>query len=393
MNASAPAPGNAPGNAATAPSQEVLDRLHDQRRDLVAQISQSEIDTQIATAKQYPRNIGAFHDNAIFLVASDPEVAEQCYYTLKRGSRQIVGPSARFAEVLAHSYGNCRVGARVIDISDKFVTAEGIFHDLENNAAISIQTRRRITDKDGNRFNEDMIGVTANAACSIALRNAVTKGIPKNIWNPIYRHALKSAKTVEGTLESRRLAMVEFFEEKYGVSLDRVLAVVERKELNQVTEDDLADLKGIATAIKEGDTTPEDAFPQLATDDATDDDTPLETADAEDGQPQASAQANEGQGSQQEEPPAADPAADEKAEDSAGGEVNKRAWAEKIDDAVWLFAEMYQVDPTAAAVRITGFVKSVMKTTPSRITAEQQRDLVAKINTGDLNPLEKAKQT
>ncbi|MFN8826683.1 MAG: hypothetical protein ACK501_17070, partial [Planctomycetota bacterium] len=45
---------------------------------------------------------------------------------------------------------------------------------------------RRITGKNGRRYSSDMIGVTGNAACSIALRNAVFRGIPRAFWIDIY---------------------------------------------------------------------------------------------------------------------------------------------------------------------------------------------------------------
>lgn len=56
------------------------------------------------------------------------------------------------------------------------MTAQGVFHDLERNVAITYEVRRRIVDKNGRRYKPDMIGVTANAACSIALRNAILRG-------------------------------------------------------------------------------------------------------------------------------------------------------------------------------------------------------------------------
>src|SRR5678816_4803120 len=97
------------------------------------------------------------------------------FYSLPRGGRNIVGPSVRFAEVVASSWGNIRSGARIIDIDDKFITAQGQCFDLEKNICVQVEVKRRITKKDGKRYDDDMIGVTGNAACSISLRNAVFK--------------------------------------------------------------------------------------------------------------------------------------------------------------------------------------------------------------------------
>ena len=140
---------------------------------LVSAISRSEIDQQIATARRYPRSIKRFRDEALQMVTLSESVAEQCIYALPRDGKTIEGPSARFAEVVASAWGNCRAGARVINDAGEFVTAQGVFHDLERNVAITYEVQRRITDKHGKRYKADMIGVTANAACSIALRNAI----------------------------------------------------------------------------------------------------------------------------------------------------------------------------------------------------------------------------
>ncbi|KAG1166891.1 hypothetical protein G6F35_017935 [Rhizopus arrhizus] len=106
------------------------------------------------------------------MVTLSQSIAEQCVYALPRDGKTIEGPSARFAEVIASAWGNNRAGARVIDDKGEFIIAQGVFHDLERNVAITYEVQRRIVDRQGRRFKPDMIGVTANAACSIALRNA-----------------------------------------------------------------------------------------------------------------------------------------------------------------------------------------------------------------------------
>ncbi len=95
------------------------------------------------------------------------------------------------AEIVTSAWGNCRAGARVVDEGAEFITAQGVFHDLERNVQVTMEVRRRITGKNGRRYSSDMIGVTGNAACSIALRNAVFRGIPRAFWIDIYDAARK----------------------------------------------------------------------------------------------------------------------------------------------------------------------------------------------------------
>ena len=134
-------------------------------------IASAEIDQQIATAHKYPRSLALFRKEALAMVTLTEVVAQECIYALPRDGKVIQGPSARFAEIMLHAWGNARAGARTVHEDDTFITAQGVCHDLQRNVAITFEVRRRITDKKGRRYSADMIGVTANAASSIALRS------------------------------------------------------------------------------------------------------------------------------------------------------------------------------------------------------------------------------
>ena len=125
----------------------------------VALLNKSEIDMQVATAHKYPRSVKRFRDETLAMVTLNENVAQECIYSLPRDGKNIEGPSARFAEVVASAWGNSRAGARVVSDAGDFVTAQGVFHDLERNVAITYEVQRRIVDKRGNRFKPDMIGV------------------------------------------------------------------------------------------------------------------------------------------------------------------------------------------------------------------------------------------
>lgn len=226
---------------------------------LVSVISRSEIDQQIATARRYPRSIKRFRDEALQMVTLSESVAEQCIYALPRDGKTIEGPSARFAEVVASAWGNCRAGARVINDAGEFVTAQGVFHDLERNVAITYEVQRRITDKNGKRYKADMIGVTANAACSIALRNAILKGVPKAFWEDMYGAARQVIMGDIKTLANRRATAIAAFQ-RFGVTPEQICQKLEVAGVEDIGLEHLVTLKGMLTAIKDGDTTAEDTF-------------------------------------------------------------------------------------------------------------------------------------
>lgn len=225
----------------------------------VALLNKSEIDMQIATAHRYPRSVKRFRDECLQMVTLNERIAEGCIYALPRDGKTIEGPSARFAEVVASAWGNCRAGSRVVNDQGEFVTAQGVFHDLERNVAITYEVQRRITDKNGRRYKPDMIGVTANAACSVALRNAILKGVPKAFWDDMYQAARSTVMGDFKTLANRRADALKAFQ-SFGISETQVFAKLEVGGVEDITLEHLVILRGLLTAIREGDTTPEQAF-------------------------------------------------------------------------------------------------------------------------------------
>jgi len=240
------------------------DKKQEQKTEVVVAqrqaIEQVEIESQIATAKRYPRDIAVFKDKLMTMANLDQETAEGCYYAMPRGGKAIDGPSVRLAEIALSCYGNCIAEADVLNEDDKFIYAMGQCRDLENNIAVRVKVRRRITNKKGQRFNDDMIAVTANAACAIALRNAIFKIVPGAYLKPVFEKCKETAVGKAMSLANRRAGVIKRLLQ-FGVTEDRILYVISRKSIEEVTFDDVAMLIGLGTAIKDGDTTVEEAFP------------------------------------------------------------------------------------------------------------------------------------
>lgn len=232
-------------------------------------ITRSEIDMQIATAHKWPRSIKRFRDEALQMVTLDEAIATECIYCLPRkqfdrdtGQWQTVnieGPSARFAEVIGSAWGNARVGARIVNDSNGFITAQGLFHDLERNWAVGFEVQRGITTNRGDRFKPDMIAVTGNAASSIALRNAILKGVPKAFWSGLYQASRQCAMGDFKTLSNRRSDALKEFQ-KFGVSPEMIYAKFMVAGIEDIGLEHLLAMRGLITALRDGDTTPEQAF-------------------------------------------------------------------------------------------------------------------------------------
>lgn len=222
-------------------------------------LTKAEIDTQIATAKAFPRSIKSFQDKAMSMAIISEEVAASCTYALPRAGKTIEGPSIRLAEIVVAAYGNIRAGARVISNDGKTITVQGTCHDLENNVAVQVEVKRKITNKQGQTFNEDMQVLTGNAACSIAYRNAVYKVIPAALILSVHEKTKEVARGTAETLVARRTKAVDYFK-SLKVTEKQICEVLEIKKIEDIDLDKLATLTGMKAAIKNGESIVKDLF-------------------------------------------------------------------------------------------------------------------------------------
>lgn len=238
----------------------------------LSELNRSEIDIQIATAKLYPRDLKRVLGNIRALATMDEETAEDCFYALKRGygndASLIEGLSVRLAEIFASSWGNLRVQTRIIGNDGKTITAQGVCHDLETNVAVSVEVKRRITNKQGQTFSEDMQVVTGNAASSIAFRNAVFKVIPKAYTKKVIEEIKQVALGQANNHEMKRQSTIKWFE-ALGVSLDEILQYIEADCVESIDAEKLLTLRATCTAIKEGTTTIQETFKSKKNDSAS----------------------------------------------------------------------------------------------------------------------------
>lgn len=227
-------------------------------------IERANIDIQISTARRYPRSLSVVKKRMLNLATLDEETAASCFYKLNRQGKSIDGPSIRLAEIAASSFGNLRFGARVVANDGKMITAQGFAHDLETNVMSTIEVKRRITDKSGKTYSDDMQVVTGNAACSIAARNAIFKIVPFAFVKPVYLEARKAAVGDITTLADRRTNMLGKFA-AMGINEKRICLSLNKQGIEEIGLQELEDLIGIYGAIRDNETTVDEAFPEEPT--------------------------------------------------------------------------------------------------------------------------------
>lgn len=234
-----------------------------QQVEVLQAINRSEIDIQVSTAKQYPRDIIRVLNQIATYATMDTETASECFYVLRRngaeGGNAIEGLSVRMAEIIAGAWGNLRVQTRIIGNDGKTITAQGICHDLETNVAVSVEVKRRITDRNGRTFSEDMQVVTGNAASAIAFRNAVLKVVPKAVTKRVIAEVKQVALGQAIDLETSRQNCIANFA-KISVTPAMIYDLFSITKMEEIDKAILFELKGIWNAIKEGTTTVQETF-------------------------------------------------------------------------------------------------------------------------------------
>lgn len=236
--------------------------MSESAQPLAVQLAQAELNQAVTTAKAFPRSITQAVQNIMSLATLDEETAKESVYALPRGGKPIKGPSIRFAEIVASQWGNCHTGSRIVAVDrfEKVVIAEGVFLDLETGMKRTAQIRRKISGRDGRLFNDDMITVTGNAAASIAMREAILKGIPKAVWRKAYDHCEKVIAGDVKTLAERRENAFKVFA-AWGVKPEQIFAALEVGGMDDIGLDEIATLNAMREAIKGGSQTVEDYFP------------------------------------------------------------------------------------------------------------------------------------
>lgn len=227
-------------------------------------INRSELVLMMEFAMRTPRSITDFKRTAHMQATENEEVAAKMFYSFRRGGKLIEGPTVRLAEIVGLAWRHLHSAARDLAVEEKVVRAQAISWDLQTNVRIGVEATRRITNKDGERYGDDMIAVTMAAARSVALRNSIFKVVPMTYVREIFEQCQLTAIGKALSMEQRRTRVMETFA-KMGAPEDQVLHVAQRKSVADLTTDDIVMLHGLKTALQDGETTWQEILSEKAT--------------------------------------------------------------------------------------------------------------------------------
>lgn len=226
-----------------------------------------QVKTNYVTAVQVqnPRSLPVVVKNVLL----EAQLAGAAFYYMWQvnkkggGKATVQGPSIDLAMSCARNYGNCGVDMDVQETESHYLF-KASFIDLETGFTFPRLFRQRkgqnISAKMDAERAEDIVFQIGQ---SKAQRNAITKVMPK--W--LIDKAIEVARAAEvnkvkpENIHLARANVISFFE-KHGITKDRIENVLQASA-DDWTAEQIADLRGTATAINDGRMDPNVAFPPI----------------------------------------------------------------------------------------------------------------------------------
>lgn len=214
----------------------------------------AEAQAKMVIAKRFPRDENAAFARAMQACQRET-LANAAFYSYPRGGEMISGPTIRLAEELARCWGNIEYGIRELSRKDGVSEMQAFAIDLETNIhSVQNFTVRHIRDRRGGgkelTDERDIYELTANMG-GRRLRARILAVLPPDLKDAAVQQCRETiAKGGSQSISDRVKRMVMAFG-KLGVT-DELLVKRLGHRLDETTPDELADLHGIYTSIKDG---------------------------------------------------------------------------------------------------------------------------------------------
>lgn len=214
-----------------------------------------QVQAALVIAKKFPRDLIAVQAN-ILESCKRISLAKQAMYQFPRGGQKVTGPSIRLAEVLAQQYGNLDFGVRELERRGTVSIAESYCWDMQTNTRQTkvFEVPHSIMLKDGKMKQlsdpRDIYELVANNGAR-RLRACILGIIPGDIVESAVEACKKTLAKGDGKpLMDRIKDMVAAFKE-LGITAEMLEGRLGHK-LEATNAEEIVDLQGVYTAIKDG---------------------------------------------------------------------------------------------------------------------------------------------
>jgi len=231
----------------------------------IEDVIRAEMNLQCSAARERARSMRDFESRAIALATMDEHMAASCLSSLpaeRKGGRMKYASAigVLMAEIVGASYGNLRVDSLLVEQTPRRVRARGFALDMEGNFGASADVVEAADARAGTPWGEGMRSEIVRVATAKARREAIFLVAPKTVCQAIEAACVRVALG-NPDAHARRLASIADWMGATGIREERVwraLGIVGERDLNI---ERAATLMGLRTAITDGDTTLDEAFP------------------------------------------------------------------------------------------------------------------------------------
>lgn len=223
-----------------------------------------EVEAALMVAKSRPRDELDAYKN-IMQCCQRMSFAEKAIYSYKRAGENVEGPSIRLAESLARVYGNLDYGWREVERGLMKSVVEAYCWDLQNNTKrkMNFEVSHYRDTKQGKKelsSERDIYEHVANQA-SRRVRACILSIIPADLIEDAMNECQKtfeSGVNPQNKTEYAKKIVLTF--EDIGVTHEQLKRYLGVEKVIGATEKQLAELRKIYTAIKEGQATISEFF-------------------------------------------------------------------------------------------------------------------------------------
>jgi hypothetical protein len=232
---------------------------------------EAELKSAIILARRFPRDEAASYTRFI-KSCQRPSFAEGALYNFPRGGNRIEGPSVDMAREAARCWGNIRYGLRVVTVDREMAHIKGFAYDLETNNYVEAEDKFRILiqrrDKETGittwvQPDERDFRELLNRRGAICVRNALLQILPPDVIDDAIAKVKETMRrAASGEIQQDRDAAIRRMAVAFsGIAVTPdMLSAYLNHPLEQVTDEELADLRGIYKSIIDGNSKRDDYF-------------------------------------------------------------------------------------------------------------------------------------
>ena len=222
-----------------------------------------EVQAAVFMAKRFPRDENAALSR-ISQTCQRRGLAEKAIYTYPKGGQNVTGPSIRLAETIAQAWGNLQCGVVELEQAEGESKCMAYCWDIETNFRDTkiFTVSHSIKTKNGTKVLTDPREIYEHVANQGARRKraCILTVIPKDVTDSAIEACQKTlASGYKEPLLDRLRKMVNVFQNEFSVPLESIEKYMGYK-LDSFTEMDMVTLRGVYTAMKEGNSKREDYF-------------------------------------------------------------------------------------------------------------------------------------